>query len=57
HSAPGNALDQRRAAFSINWIGDGVTFHDIPSLQSYRAEGVTEGMPITCEKFPVVRQR
>ena len=57
HSAPGNTLDQRRAAFSINWIGDGVTFHDIPSLQSYRAEGVTEGMPITCEKFPVVRQR
>ena len=57
HSAPGNTLDRRRAAFSINWVGDGVTFHDIPSLQTYRADGLTEGMHINCDKFPVVRKR
>lgn len=57
HSAPGNTLDRRRAAFSLNWVGDGVTFHDIPSLQTYRADGLAEGMPIACDKFPVVRRR
>lgn len=57
HSAPGNTLDRRRAAFSLNWVGDGVTFHDIPSLRTYRADGLAEGMPIACDKFPVVRRR
>lgn len=57
HSAPGNLLGRRRAAFSLNWVGDDVTFHDMPSLQTYRAEGITEGMPIASEKFPTVRQR
>lgn len=57
HSAPGNTLDRRRAAFSLNWVGDDVTFHDIPSLQTYRADGLCEGMPIACDKFPVVRRR
>ena len=56
HCAPGNTLDQRRAAFALNWVGDGVTFHDIPSLQTYRDEGIKEGMPIACDKFPVVRR-
>ena len=56
HSAPGNTLDRRRAAFSLNWVGDGVTFCDIPSLQSYRTTGLVEGMPIAGNKFPVLRQ-
>lgn len=57
HSAPGNTLDRRRAAFSLNWVGDDVTFHDIPSLQTYRADGLREGQPIACDKFPIVRRR
>lgn len=57
HSAPGNTLDRRRAAFSLNWVGDGVTFHDVPSLKTYRSPEISEGMPISCEKFPIVRRR
>jgi ectoine hydroxylase-related dioxygenase (phytanoyl-CoA dioxygenase family) len=56
HSAPGNSRNTRRAAFSINWVGDGITFHDIPSLSTYRAPGLVEGSSIECDKFPVVRQ-
>ena len=55
HSAPGNTLNQRRAAFSINWASDAIRFHDIPCLASYRAPELTEGSSITCDKFPLVR--
>jgi len=55
HSAPGNRLDRRRAAFSVNWIGDDVTFNDKPSLDTYRDPSQVVGEPIVCDKFPVVR--
>ena len=55
HSAPGNTLNRRRAAFSINWASDAIRFHDIPCLASYRAPELTEGSSITCDKFPLVR--
>ncbi|MDC0166599.1 phytanoyl-CoA dioxygenase family protein [Gammaproteobacteria bacterium] len=55
HSAPGNTLNRRRAAFSINWASDAISFHDIPCLASYRAPELTEGSSITCDKFPLVR--
>ena len=57
HSAPGNTLDRRRAAFSINWASDAIRFHDIDCLVSYRAPGLVEGAPITCGKFPLVRSK
>lgn len=55
HSAPGNKLDQRRAAFSVNWLGDDVVFNGKPSLESYRDSSQVVGEPIICEKFPLVR--
>ena len=55
HSAPGNSLGTRRAAFSINWAADTIRFRDIPSLKSYRSKDISHGDPITCEKFPQVR--
>ena len=55
HSAPGNTLNRRRAAFSINWASDAIRFHDISCLASYRAPELTEGSSITCDKFPLVR--
>ena len=57
HSAPGNSLGTRRAAFSINWAADTIRFRDIPSLKSYRSKDISHGDPITCEKFPQVRPR
>ncbi len=57
HCAPGNTLGRRRAAFSINWASDAIRFHDVPCLASYRAPESTEGLPITCDKFPLVRTR
>jgi len=55
HSAPGNRLDRRRAAFSVNWVGDDVTFNGKPSLDTYRDSTQQVGAPIVCEKFPIVR--
>lgn len=55
HAAPGNRLDRRRAAFSINWAGDDVTYEDVPALETYRDPALKTGDPITCEKFPLVR--
>ncbi|MFT5258988.1 MAG: ectoine hydroxylase-related dioxygenase (phytanoyl-CoA dioxygenase family) [Saprospiraceae bacterium] len=55
HSAPGNQLDRRRAAFSINWLGDDVVFNGEPSLETYKDPSQVVGQPITCDKFPLVR--
>lgn len=57
HSAPGNSLDRRRAAFSTNWAGDDVTYNDMPESSDppYRGENLVHGGPITCETFPLVR--
>jgi ectoine hydroxylase-related dioxygenase (phytanoyl-CoA dioxygenase family) len=57
HSAPGNTLNRRRAAFSINWTSDAIRFHDVPCLATYRAAQLTEGSAMTCDKFPLVRTR
>jgi len=58
HAAPGNHLDRRRAALSLNFAGDDVTYYDMPgeSDPPERGENLVEGGPITCETFPVVRQ-
>ena len=57
HSAPGNTSSNRRAAFSVNWTGDGAVFHDMPSLGTYRDDGIQDGMPIAGERFPTLRTR
>ncbi len=57
HAAPGNTLDQRRAAFSVNWTGDDVTYDDVPSLDSYRDPNLKTGKRIEGERFPLVRPR
>jgi ectoine hydroxylase-related dioxygenase (phytanoyl-CoA dioxygenase family) len=56
HSAPGNSLDRRRAAFSVNWLGDDIVFNGRPSLETYRDPSQKPGQPIHCEKFPLVRR-
>jgi len=55
HSAAGNKLDRRRAAFSVNWLGDDVVFNGQDSLETYRDASQVIGEPIHCEKFPIVR--
>lgn len=55
HSAPGNTLNHRRAAFSINWTGDDVTYEDVPALETYRDATLKTGDRIEGEKFPLVR--
>ncbi len=55
HSAPGNRLDRRRAAFSVNWLGDDIVYNDKPSLETYRDSSQVVGQPIICDKFPLVR--
>ncbi len=57
HSAPGNTSSNRRAAFSVNWTGDGAVFHDMPSLGTYRDDGIHDGMPIVGDRFPTLRTR
>jgi ectoine hydroxylase-related dioxygenase (phytanoyl-CoA dioxygenase family) len=57
HSAPGNTSSNRRAAFSVNWTGDGAVFHDMPSLGTYRDDGIHDGMPIAGDRFPTLRTR
>lgn len=56
HSAPGNPLDRRRAAFSVNWLGDDVVYNAKPSLETYRDPGLEVGGPMVCDKFPLVRE-
>jgi len=55
HSAPGNQLDRRRAAFSVNWLGDDIVFNNKPSLETYRDPSQVAGQAIICNKFPLVR--
>ncbi len=55
HSAPGNRLNRRRAAFSVNWLGDDIVYNAKPSLETYRDPGLVAGRPIICDKFPLVR--
>jgi ectoine hydroxylase-related dioxygenase (phytanoyl-CoA dioxygenase family) len=55
HAAPGNTLDQRRAAFSVNWTGDDVRYEDVPALETYRDPGLKTGDRIEGTKFPLVR--
>ena len=55
HAAPGNSLDRRRAAFSVNWAGDDVRYEDVPALETYRAAHLKTGDRIECDKFPLVR--
>ena len=57
HGAPGNRLDRRRAAFSVNWVGDDVTYTAAPSLETYRDPSLAPGQPIAGARFPMVRQR
>jgi len=57
HSAPGNHLPSRRAAFSTNWVGDDVTYNDIPQETDpkTRGEDLIHGAAIECATFPRVR--
>lgn len=55
HSAPGNRLNKRRAAFSVNWLGDDIAYNARPSLDTYRDSSQVVGSHIVCEKFPLVR--
>ena len=58
HSAPGNHLDQRRAALSINFCGDDVSYFDMKQEADppIRGENLTDGGDITCDTFPLLRQ-
>lgn len=55
HSADGNRLNRRRAAFSVNWLGDDVVFNGQDSLETYRDSSQIIGEPLACDKFPIVR--
>ena len=57
HRAPGNPLPHRRAAFSVNWVGDDVTYHDVAALETYQHPDLSTGDSITGDKFPLVRSR
>jgi len=56
HSAPGNNLNSRRAALSLNLAGDDVTYFDMKQEPDppIRGENLKEGSPITCESFPLL---
>ena len=55
HCAPGNRLPSRRAAFSVNWVGDDVVYNGKPALDTYCESSLVVGGPIICDKFPLVR--
>ena len=55
HCAPGNKLDQRRAAFSVNWAGDDVRYDEVPALDTYLNPELKTGDPLHSVKFPLVR--
>ena len=57
HSAPGNQLNRRRAAFSTNWLGDDIVFNGEPSLETYCDPSQVVGKAVICEKFPLLRSR
>jgi ectoine hydroxylase-related dioxygenase (phytanoyl-CoA dioxygenase family) len=56
HSAPGNTLNRRRAALSLNFCGDDVTYFDMPQDPDppTRGENLVDGGTITCKSFPVL---
>ena len=56
HCAPGNRLDRRRAAFSVNWLGDDVTYNGQPALDTYIDPLLSSGDHVVGDKFPLVRQ-
>ena len=57
HSAPGNHLSTRRGALSSSWLGDDVTYHDVPQQTDPpdRGENLIEGGSMECASFPRVR--
>lgn len=55
HCAPGNSLDRRRAAFSVNWLGDDVTYDEMPALETYLDSELATGDRLISQKFPLVR--
>ena len=57
HSAPGNHLGTRRGALSTSWLGDDVTYHDVPQETDPpdRGENLKEGDWMECDTFPRVR--
>ncbi len=55
HCAPGNTLDRRRAAFSVNWLGDDITYNEIPSLDTYIDSSLRTGDRLVSPLFPLVR--
>ena len=57
HSAPGNHLSTRRAAMSTSWLGDDVTYHNVPQQTDPpdRGENLIEGGSMECESFRRVR--
>ena len=57
HSAPGNHLSTRRAAISTSWLGDDVTYHNVPQQTDPpdRGDNLVEGGSVACESFPRVR--
>lgn len=57
HSAPGNTLDRRRAALSLNFCGDDVTYFEMPQDPDppIRGEGLVDGGEITCASFPLLQ--
>ena len=57
HTAPGNHLDMRRAAFSTNWTGDDVTYNNIRQETDpyHRGENLVHGGSIECDTFPRLR--
>ncbi len=59
HSAPGNTLEQRRAAISLNFCGDDVSYFDMPQEPDppIRGEHLVDGGNITCDSFPLLRQK
>lgn len=56
HGAPGNRLNHRRAAFSVNWLGDDIAYNDRPALATYREPSLVVGHSMICDKFPLVRE-
>lgn len=55
HSAPGNRLDRRRAAFSVNWLGDDIIYDEAPALATYLDPDLQTGDRVISDKFPLVR--
>lgn len=55
HSAPGNTLDRRRAAFSVNWVGDDITYEETPAIETYLDSDLKTGDRMISKKFPLIR--